>query len=206
MKAAKSQASSAVMKELDALQKQSSCLLENIHELTTVDILKDTAEYLIHEQACVSFLTNRIQTTKEEADKISEELTQNGYQADSTQNVATLRRRIANDNETVKSLRRFAQGIEKACSGMLTAPFIQEQKELVVKVYFAFYNLHVDRSLSDELYALFKEDLAVLLPKPVVKTIPEKKEEVKVVEEKPKVVATGKKWGAIPKVKVQEIK
>ena len=206
MKASRAQASSAVVKELDSLQKQSCCLLENIHELTLVDVLKDTAEYLVHEQACVSFLTTRIHTTKEEINKISEELTQNGYQADSTQNVASLRRRIANDNETVKSLRRFAQGIEKACSGMLTASLIQEQKELLVKVYFAFYNLHVDRSLTDELYGLFKEDLAVLLPKPVVKNIPEKKEEVKVVEEKPKVVATGKKWGTIPKVKVQEIK
>lgn len=207
MLASTARADSEVVDQLNKLQDHATSLLEvGSKEIKKTAILKDTLAYLTSEQECVSFLEMRSANNKKEADATASLIQKNGFQEELVQNVGKLRRSVANDLETVKSLRHFAQEIEKACSSMLDEELIAGERQLVISVYLGFYKLHVERTLSDSLYELFREELNGLLPKPVVK---ERVTEVKKVEENTvkddKRVSTGKKWGHLNKVNVKSM-
>lgn len=202
--ASKVRADSEVVNQLNKLQDHATVLIEEgSKEIKKTAILEDTLAYLTSEQECMSFLETRSANNKKEADATASLIQKNGFQEELVQNVGKLRRSVANDLETVKSLRHFAQEIEKACSSMLDEELISGERQLVISVYLGFYKLHVERTLSDSLYELFREELNGLLPKAVVK---EKVIEVKKVEEnsvKEVKVTTGKKWGHVNKVNVK---
>lgn len=193
-----------VVKHLTSLQEMTSTLSQTTTVLEPVGILEDTLTYVTNEEACIDFLEKRALSNKKEAEAIASSLQTNGYQDDSYHNAAKLRRSIANDMETVKSLRHFAQGIERACSAMLTEEFVRDHKELVISVYLGFYKLRVEKTLSDAIYSLFKDDLAAVLPKPVVSI--KKVEKKKEIPAEEKHIATGKKWGAVKKMDVKSMK
>lgn len=196
-----------MVNQLNKLQDHATVLIEEgSKEIKKTAILEDTFAYLTSEQECMSFLETRSANNKKEADATASLIQKNGFQEELVQNVGKLRRSVANDLETVKSLRHFAQEIEKACSSMLDEELIAGERQLVISVYLGFYKLHVERTLSDSLYELFREELNGMLPKAVVK---EKVIEVKKVKENSvkevKKVSTGKKWGHVNKVNAKSM-
>ena len=93
--------------------------------------------------------------------------------------VVQLRRAIASDREALKTLRTFAAGIERRLAEMLDGATAEAQKETLVPIYVAFFEMGVQKTISIEVYNVLVDAVNAALPKPE----PKKKEETEKVDD-----------------------
>lgn len=136
-------------------------------------------QYVESEKACVSFLQSRLNRNVDEVDALAAELQRETPTEAKLARVVQLRRAIASDREALKTLRTFAAGIERRLAEMLDGATAEAQKETLVPIYVAFFEMGVQKTISIEVYNVLVDAVNAALPKPE----PKKKEETEKVED-----------------------
>ena len=90
-----------------------------------------------------------------------------------------LRHAIASDREALNALLTFAAGIERKLAEMLDGATAEVQKEVLVPIYVAFFEMGVPKTISMEVYNALVDAVNAALPKPEPKKseVAEEKEE-----------------------------
>ena len=179
----------SVLAALDATQTRAAAIVEaaatQAKQATqaTVDRraewLRSVWQYVESEKACVSFLQSRLNRNVDEVDALAAELQRETPTEAKLARVVQLRRAIASDREALKTLRTFAAGIERRLAEMLDGATAEAQKETLVPIYVAFFEMGVQKTISIEVYNVLVDAVNAALPKPE----PKKKEETEKVDD-----------------------
>lgn len=174
------------MAALDATQTRAAAIVEAAAtqaKQATVDRraewLRSVWQYVESEKACVSFLQSRLNRNLDEVDALAAELQRETPTEAKLARVVQLRRAIASDREALKTLRTFAAGIERRLAEMLDGATAEAQKETLVPIYVAFFEMGVQKTISIEVYNVLVDAVNAALPKPE----PKKKEETEKVDD-----------------------
>ena len=141
--------------------------------------LRSVWQYVESEKACVSFLQSRLNRNVDEVDALAAELQRETPTEAKLARVVQLRRAIASDREALKTLRTFAAGIERRLAEMLDGATAEAQKETLVPIYVAFFEMGVQKTISIEVYNVLVDAVNAALPKHE----PKKKEETEKVDD-----------------------
>ena len=174
------------MEALDATQTRAAAIVEAAAKQTTQrsvdrqgEWLHSVLRYVESEKACVSFLQSRLNRNESEVDALAAELQRETPTEAKLARVMQLRRAIASDREALKALRTFAAGIERRLAEMLDGAMAEAQKEVLVPIYVAFFEMGVPKTISIEVYNVLVDAVNAALPKPE----PKKTEEKEKIEE-----------------------
>lgn len=185
----------SVLEALDATQTRAAAIVEAAAKQTkqtkqtSVDRrgewLHGVLQYVESEKACVSFLQSRLNRNESEVDALAAALQRETPTEAKLARVMQLRRAIASDREALKALRTFAAGIERRLAEMLDGAMAEAQKEVLVPIYVAFFEMGVPKTISIEVYNVLVDAVNAALPKPEPKKTEgkEKIEEEEVEEE-----------------------
>ena len=176
----------SVLEALDATQTRAAAIVEAAAKQTTQtsvdrrgEWLHGVLQYVESEKACVSFLQSRLNRNESEVDALAAELQRETPTEAKLARVMQLRRAIASDREALKALRTFAAGIERRLAEMLDGAMAEAQKEVLVPIYVAFFEMGVPKTISIEVYNVLVDAVNAALPKPE----PKKTEEKEKIEE-----------------------
>ena len=182
----------SVLEALDATQTRAAAIVEAAAKQTTQttqttqtsvdrrgEWLHGVLQYVESEKACVSFLQSRFHRNESEVDALAAELQRETPTEAKLARVMQLRRAIASDREALKALRTFAAGIERRLAEMLDGAMAEAQKEVLVPIYVAFFEMGVPKTISIEVYNVLVDAVNAALPKPE----PKKTEEKEKIEE-----------------------
>ena len=151
----------------------------------TSSLLQSVQQYTRSEQTCVAFLQSRIRRNEDEVQALAAELQRETPTEAKLARVVQLRHAIASDREALNALLTFAAGIERKLAEMLDGATAEAQKEVLVPIYVAFFEMGVPKTISMEVYNALVDAVNAALPKPEPKKseVAEEKEEEKENEE-----------------------
>lgn len=145
----------------------------------TSSLLQSVQQYTRSEKTCVAFLQSRIRRNEDEVQALAAELQRETPTEAKLARVVQLRHAIASDREALNALLTFAAGIERKLAEMLDGATAEAQKEVLVPIYVAFFEMGVPKTISMEVYNALVDAVNAALPKPEPKKseVAEEKEE-----------------------------
>ena len=175
------------MEALDATQTRAAAILKAGEAQATrnrlPELLQSALRYVESEKACVSFLQSRLNRNLSEVDALAAELQRETPTEEKLARVVQLRRAIASDKDALSALRSFAAGIERKLAEVLDGATAEAQKEVLVPIYVAFFEMGVPKTISMDVYNALVDAVKAAPPKPEPPKREEKEEEEEEEEE-----------------------